>query len=178
MRTRVGDVFIKFRYEERDIANAFRARMIATFRKRLEVTLAAVVCIAGGILSFRYAPILVVSLAVAIVALVIATLVVVPKLAFRRRASFRVPMTIDASDDGITVIAGASARTIAWADCARVDVDRRMCVVHHGDEILLVPRRAFRNAGREKAFLDLVDRYASRDKRRFESGKSTPSANQ
>jgi YcxB-like protein len=108
-----------------------------------------------------------------------------PKIVLRRRARFRGPMTIDASEEGVTLTVGASARTIAWTEFVNVEADKRMCVLHHGSELVLVPRRAFRNAERERAFLDLVERFvcaapahARRDKRRFDSGKSTPSANQ
>lgn len=168
----MGDVLIKFRYEERDIANALRLRMTSSLRHRPEALLAMVVCVAGSVVSYVLAPglvrVIVVGTIAAIALLVVSVLVVLPRMMFRRRASLRVPMTVDASDEGLTVVTGARAVTIPWGDCGRVESDRRICVIHHGEEVVLVPRRAFRNAEREKAFFDLLATRAGK------SAGSTP----
>jgi hypothetical protein len=176
----VGDVFIKFRYEERDIANAVRARMIAALRRRPELALAALVCVASAVVAYSYVPpsgrIVIVVLAIAVVALVASTFVVVPKLAFRRRESLREPVTIDASAEGITVTMGATSRAIAWTDCAKVETSGRICMIHHGEDMLILPLRAFRNVEREKAFFELVERFAgaTRDARSDDSNRESP----
>ncbi len=168
----MGDVLIKFRYEERDIANALRLQMTSALRRRPEVLLALFVCIAGCVTSYVLAPgfvrVIVVGVTGAIVLLVASVLVILPRVTFRREATLRLPMTVDASDEGLTVVKGAHAVTIAWRDCARVESDRRICVIRHGDEVVLVPRRAFRDAGREKAFFALLSTRAGK------SDDSTP----
>ena len=166
----MGDVIVKFRYEESDIAGAMRSRL----------PLALVACALVGVAATIYAPgtatrAIVGAVAGVLVLTVVAALVLLPRLAFRRRPELRAPMTLDASDEGLTIVAGTSAQTIPWADCARVEIGRRVIVIRHGEEALLVPRRAFRSPERERAFLDFLSQ-ASRDMRRFESGKSTPIA--
>ncbi len=182
-----GDVFVKFRYEERDIAAALRLRMFSTLRRRGDLALAPLVFVCACIATYLYVPAgpvrwVIMAGGALLVGAVVATFVIVPRVMFRRRAALHVPMSIDASDEGLTFVAGPLARTIAWSDCARVEKSTRICVIHHGDEVLLLPRRAFRNASRDEAFFDLVKRFASlqasRDNRLLESGKSTPSANQ
>ena len=171
---------MKFRYEERDIAGALRATMLASLRKRPQPVVAALVCA----FALAYAAqvttgttrVLVFALAVGFVALVASAFVIVPKMMFRR-AELRVPMAVDASDDGLTIISGVKARTIAWADIVRIEEGARVIIVRHGKEALIVPRRAFRNREREKDFVALLAHYASRDMRALDSGKSTPSAN-
>ena len=176
----VGDVFVKFRYEERDVASAFRSVMIASLRKRADLALALVVVTGGLVVAFRVTSgvtrVIVGMVVAAIVICVVGAFVVVPKLMFRRGA-LRVPMAVDASDEGLTIIAGTDARTIAWDACERIEQGARVIVIHHGKEALIVQRRAFRNRERERAFVDALERHASRDMRRLDSGKSTPSAN-
>ena len=151
------DVLVKFRYRERDIADALRLRMTSTLRKRPETVLALVAFVAGCVVSYVIAPglvrIIAVGLVAAIVLVVASVLFIVPRVVFRRREGFHVPVTLDASDEGLTVVRGVHAETIAWAD-ARVETNARIHVIQHGDEVLLVPRRAFRNAQREKAFFE------------------------
>jgi len=181
---RVGsDVFVKFRYEERDVAGALRATMFASLRKRPDLWLAAIVLGGGLVVAARVttgaSQILVIACGVAFVSLIVSVLVVAPKLMFRRRAALRAPMAIDASDEGLTIIAGTRARTVAWSDLVRVEKGANVIVIHHGEEALIVPRRAFRNRAREEAFIALLGRadQARRDMRALDSGKSTPSAN-
>jgi len=156
------DVFVKFRYEERDIANALRLRMMAVLRRRLEITLVVVVAIIGCMVSFRLAPWLLLIVAGFVTTLVLGVLVVMPKVILRRSVRLRGPMSVDASDEGITITAAERFGTIRWSDCVRVEVDKRVCALYHGSEVLLVPRRAFRSAKREKAFLDLVARFVQK----------------
>ena len=174
-------MLIKFRYEERDIANALRLQMTRSLRRRPEVLIALFVCVGACVVSYAVAPgfarVVVVAVAAAVVLIASSVLFVVPRMMFRRSERFRVPITVDASDEGLTVVMGVHAETIAWRDCERVDGDRRIFVIHHGNDVVLVPRRAFRNADREKAFFDLLGQ-ASREKRRLDSGKSTPMPNQ
>jgi len=180
----VGDVFVKFRYDERDVAAALRMRVVATLRRRSDLALAPFVCVAACVAGYVYAPagparFAVMAISALVFVILVASIVVLPRAMFRRRLGLHVPMSVDASDEGITVIAGPVARTIAWSDCARVEKGARVCVIHHGaGEAFLLPRRAFRDASREAAFFDLVARHARRDSRRLDSGKSTPSANQ
>lgn len=161
----MGDVFVKFRYEERDVESALRSQLFATYRKRLDIALAPLVVIVLCVMSYRIATgvarALIAAFAALVVMLVVAAIVLVPKIMFRRRPSLRAPMTVDASDEGITVTTGAIARTIAWSDVGRVETGGRVVMLHHGEEVLLVPRRAFRNAERERAFLDLLKRAAT-----------------
>lgn len=171
---------MKFRYEERDLAGALRATMVASLRKRPQPILAAIVCT----IALAYAAqittgatrVLVIALAIGLVGVVASAFVIVPKMMFRR-AELRVPMAVDACDDGLTIIAGPKARTIAWGDVVRVEHGSRVIIVRHGEEALVVPRRAFPSPEREKDFVALLAHYASRDMRALDSGKSTPSAN-
>ncbi len=140
-------------------------RMLASLRKRPEIVLATIVCAVAGGVSYAFAQhggrVVIVSLASLVVALALLTFVVLPGVAFRRRPSLRAPMTVDASDEGITVTTGGSSQTIAWAD-AKIETSGRICMIHHGDELVIVPLRAFRNAEREKAFFELVATRAGR----------------
>ena len=171
---------MKFRYEERDLAGALRATMLASVRKRPQPVFAALIC--GVALAYAatittgVTRVLVIVLASSLVLLLASAFVVVPKMMFRR-AQLKLPMAVDASDDGLTIIAGPKARTIAWGDIASVEHGARVIIVHHGEEALIVPRRAFRNRDRERDFVALLEHYASRDMRALDSGKSTPSAN-
>ena len=171
---------MKFRYEERDLAGALRATMLASLRKRPQPAVAAIVLACAlaylTVATTGATRVIVLGLAATLVALVVASFVVVPKMMFRR-ASLRVPMAVDACDEGLTIIAGPKARTIAWGDVVRVEHGARVIIVRHGEEALIVPRRAFRNRDRERDFVELLARYASRDMRALDSGKSTPSAN-
>jgi antitoxin (DNA-binding transcriptional repressor) of toxin-antitoxin stability system len=176
----VGDVFVKFRHEERDVASAFRSAMIASLRKRPDLGLGTIVLVVGLAVAMRLTSgsmrVILAAMVAAVVLLVASSFVIVPKMMFRR-GPLRVPMGVDASDEGLTIIAGMSARTLAWDDIVRVEPGARVIIVHHGEEALIVPRRAFRNRDRERAFVEMLARHASRDMRRLESGKSTPSAN-
>ena len=171
---------MKFRYEERDLAGALRATMLASLRKRPQPAVAAIVC--GFALAYTAqvttgaTRVLVIALGAAFVMVVASAFVIVPKMMFRR-AQLRLPMAVDAFDDGLTIIAGPKARTIAWGDIVRVEHGSRVIIVRHGEEALIVPRRAFRNRERENDFVTLLAHYASRDMRALDSGKSTPSAN-
>ncbi len=175
----MGDVFVKFRYEERDVASAFRSVMLASLRKRADLALALLVVTGGVFVALRVTAgvtrVIVGTVAAAIVIVVVSAFVVVPKLMFRRSA-LRVPMAVDASNEGLTIIAGTDARTIEWEACERVEHGARVIVIHHGKEALIVPRRAFRNRERERAFVEALQRHVSRDMRALDSGKSTPSA--
>lgn len=171
---------MKFRYEERDLAGALRATMLASLRKRPQPAIAAIVCAVALAYAMQVTAgvtrVAVVALAASFVVLVASAFVIVPKMMFRR-AQLRLPMAVDASDDGLTIIAGPKARTIAWGDIRVVEEGARVIIVRHGEEALIVPRRAFRNRARERDFVALLAHYASRDMRALDSGKSTPSAN-
>jgi len=175
----VGDVLVKFRYEERDVATALRSMMLAALRKRPDVWLAAIVLVIGLAVAAQLTSggvrVIIAACAALVVAMFVAALVLVPKMMFRRGA-LRDPMTIDASDEGLTIIEGTSARSLKWDECARIERGARVIVIHHGQDATIVPRRAFRSTSRERAFLELVERHASRDMRALDSGKSTPSA--
>ena len=179
----MADVFLKFRYNERDIADALRLRLRGR-RRRIEIllvgmlllslTLASELVRAG---SWRAVVWLLISGLGIVLVFVIVSRVVVPKMLFRR-SDLRSQMGVDASEEGITVTAGDRATTIRWAELARVESDERVCALHHGTRVLLIPRRIFRSPKQERSFLELLERFAqaSRENRRFESGKSTPSA--
>jgi len=157
----VGDVLVKLRYEERDIARMVRSRALVALRARPQLPLALGVCLVVACLTTIYAPstlarVVVGAVAVVIVILGVALLVVLPRIAFRRRLDLRAGLTIDASDEGLTVVTGQTAKTMAWSDCGRIEVSRRLIVIHHGEDAVVVPRRAFRDAERERAFLALL----------------------
>ena len=171
---------MKFRYEERDLAGALRASMLASLRKRPQPAFAAIICAVAlayaANITTGVTRALVIVFAAILVVLIASSFVIVPKMMFRR-AQLRLPMAVDACDDGLTIIAGPKARTIAWGDVAAVEHGARVIIVRHGEEALIVPRRAFRNRERERDFVALLERHASRDMRALDSGKSTPSAN-
>ena len=157
----MGDVLVKFRYDERDVARMVRSRALVALRARPQLPLALGACLVVATLTTIYAPSTLARVVVGVVAAVIvivvaATIVLLPRIAFRRRLDLRAPLTIDASDEGLTVVTGQTAKTMAWADCSRVEIGRRLIVIHHGEDAVLVPRRAFRDAEREQAFLALL----------------------
>jgi hypothetical protein len=179
------DVFVKFRYTEGDVGNALRLRLRPQ-RKRVEVMLAVLVAIlamAGYQLVYRMGPggLLWLCIPVVVVGCSLALAWrLVPRALFRRRTEFHRPTGVDASDEGLTLIAGDRATSIAWADVTQLEEDERMFALHHGTKILLVPRRSFRDEQHERRFVALLERFvgregqASRENRRLDSGKSTP----
>jgi hypothetical protein len=182
-RSPMADVFLKFRYEERDVRNALRLRLRGSARRRLALLVAGIavlLSILTYVLAHGDATRAALSGAVALLGLFAAlalTARLVPGVVFRRRPDLHRPMGVDASDEGLTITSGDRASTVRWSEVARVEHDARICALHHGTKILLVPRRVFRSARQERAFFDLLDHaQASREKRRFDSGKSTPNA--
>jgi YcxB-like protein len=177
----MADVFLKFRYEERDVRSALRLRLRGSGRRRLELLLAGIAALTL-ILSYELAGSTeraILSAVIALLALVVAIVVAaraLPGMVFRRRPDLHRPMGVDASEEGLTITSGDRASTVRWAEVARVEYDDRICALHYGTKILLVPRRIFRSPRQERAFFDLIERHASREKRRLDSGKSTPSA--
>jgi hypothetical protein len=165
----VGDVLVKFRYRERDLADALRLRM-PLLRSRVECVALAGLCVVAALLAGAVAPpgpaLSLVRLVLGVCgvgfALAAGALFVVPKLILRRSENLRGPISVDASDEGVTYTRGDASGTIRWDD-ARVELDRRICALYHGEDVLLVPLRAFRSAQRRRVFLDLVAKLAPRE---------------
>lgn len=160
------DVFLKFDYEERDLADAMRLRMTSGFRGRFDLLLGVVVCVIGAAVARAFAPdwvwrLIAVLLGLAVVviaALVFAALRVAPRVMFRRSSSSS--MSIDASEEGITITVGQRYATIKWRDCVRMESDARTHIVYHGAKgFLVIPRRAFRNEKQDEAFRSLALRF-------------------
>jgi hypothetical protein len=167
------DVLLKFRYEEHDFANALRLRIAGALRGPLERSLATVVLLVGCVVAYQlvargamrtFVAIMAV-LVVLVLAAAVGAFVVLPRLVLQRRAELQGPMTVDVSDEGITVTAGEQYETIPWTEFVRVETDKRLWALYHGGDVLLVPRRVFRSGKQAKAFSDLVERFVRDDAR-------------
>jgi YcxB-like protein len=156
-------------------------RAMSLLRRRRDAQLAAVVCglacvatwlgaTSGALRAIAGVAIL---LGVVIIAVVLVALVVAPRAILRKRESLRAPIGVDASDEGITVTTGDRSRTIPWSSCQRVESNRRIIAVFHGgdagEQVLLVPHRAFRDTRRAKAFVAMLEGHVGRVS---ESGKA------
>ena len=157
------DVFLKFRYEERDILDAVRLRTRGVERAALAIGAVAIfaaiyqLASRGAVRTFVWA---VVVPALVLASLLAGTLAIVPKVLLRRRG-MRAPRSLDASDEGVTITIGERHETIRWDDVSRVDRGARIYALYWGDEVMLVPRRAFRGRDREEAFSKLLERFVS-----------------
>lgn len=180
----MADVFLKFRYVEGDVVNALRLQLKARGVRGLRVA-AAFVCLLAAVVGWPLARrgawttlgFFAVGLVTVLSMFAAGVFVVLPRMFFRSRADLRGPMGVDVSDEGIGVTAGVNATSIPWSDVARVDADARILAIHHATRVLLIPRRVFRSEQQHRSFFDLFERHqASRENRRAESGKSTPSA--
>ncbi len=167
------DVFLKFQYEERDLADAVRLRLASVFRGRLDLPLAAVVCAVGLVLIHEFAPAWMWRLAAwlmgiaagAIVAILAWALRVVPGATFRKNAELAQPRSVDASEEGITITVGEKFATIKWRNCTRFESDRRLYALYHGEKgVLLVPRRVFRSEAQDRSFQQLLARLVPEDR--------------
>ncbi len=157
------DVFLKFRYEERDLLDAVRLRTRGVERAAIAIGLISIFAAAWQLLSRGAVRTLVWAVAVpalVLVSLVVGTLAIVPKVLLRRRGMSAL-RSVDASDEGVTITIGERHETIRWRDVSRVDRAARIYALYWADQVLLVPRRAFRGADREKAFSDLLERFVS-----------------
>ena len=157
------DVFLKFRYEERDLLDVVRLRTRAIERAALAIGLIAILMAAYQVVSRGAVRTLVWAVAVPAVvlaSLLVGTLAIVPRVLLRRR-DMRAQRSLDASDEGVTITIGERHETIRWPDVSRVDRGARVYALYWADQMLLVPRRAFRGPDREKAFSDLLERFVS-----------------
>jgi hypothetical protein len=168
------DVFLKFEYDERDIVNAMRVRLSG--RLRLGMILVGLGAVGLGVAhalgpAWSWpASIAVLSTAV-LYTLVDALRIAPPKMfggAFEAQREapgapegFRdATMSVDASEDGVTVTLGSRLANIRWADCVRLESSARTYVLLHGRKgFVVVPRRAFRTEKRDAAFRELVERH-------------------
>ena len=168
------DVFLKFQYDERDIVNAMRLRLSG--RLRLEMLLVGLAGVGVALArAFGHGwtwPASIAALCVALLYAVIRAVMLAPPgmvgetfEARRERPGtpegFRdTTMSIDASDDGITVTLGPRQANIRWSRCVRLDSDARCYILYHGRRgFLVVPRRSFRTEKRDAAFRELVGRF-------------------
>ena len=76
------------------------------------------------------------------------------------RASFwSRKMTVDASDDVVTVTVGSRSAAIRWRDCHGFAESGRAYLVRQGERgFFVVPRRAFRTEKKDAAFRELASR--------------------
>jgi hypothetical protein len=72
-------------------------------------------------------------------------------------------MSVDASEDGMTVTVGRRSASLKWSDVGRLTSDTRCHLLRVGASgYLLVPRRAFRTEKKDAAFCDLVASHAGK----------------
>jgi hypothetical protein len=168
-----SDVFVKFEYDERDIANGMRLRLAGKLRGALlGVAVGVIGCGAAWTLGpERLRSAALGGLLGAVLVFVIAALYKSPPTMFRgtftaSREAEAGPeelrdatMTIDASEDGIAVTVGKRLANLKWSECTRLESDARSYVLSHGkDGFVVIPRRAFRNEKRDAAFRELAGR--------------------
>jgi hypothetical protein len=171
-----NDVFVKFEYDARDIVNAMRLRLASELRGHVVLVLCAIACAAGAVVFCVLGPSWGRYLAAWVLVLVgvqaaFTAVRIVPHSMFRKSAEdqrltselrgdfWNRNMSVDASEDGITVTVGRRSATLKWRDCARFESDARSHLIFHGASgFLAVPRRAFRNEKKDATFRELASR--------------------
>jgi hypothetical protein len=161
------ELLLKFRYEEKDFVDVARLRVATAFRGRLDLAAAGAICALGLVVGYLYAPRWVWQLAalgLGLAAALVATMLymavfVAPRILFQRQAG-QLDMSIELSDEGISVVAGKQRGKIKWASCTGLEANARAYLLRHGDKaMLMLPRRVFRSERQEDAFRKLVDRF-------------------
>lgn len=170
------DVFVKFEYGARDILDAIRLRISSSPRGRAGLGACLVAALLAAVLFYEVGPGLIRHLVawLAVLGFVHAAftgLRQLPHAMFCKssedarwtqqvRSDFwNRKMSVDASEDGLTVTIGQRSATVRWGDCRRFASHARAYLIGHGEKgFLVVPRRVFRNEKKDAAFRDLATR--------------------
>jgi len=157
----ISTVTLSFRYLQSDIVKAWRAHFASRLRLWLDIP-AVVLLAASGIYSLRFPGWQWVSLAClvgsgALALILVAALVIIPSMIFRREPKFRDEYSLTFSPEGIHFSTVHIDSKLSWSMYSRALVDARSYVLYYGStQFTVIPKRVFQSTEQREAFEELL----------------------
>ena len=162
---------LSFRYAERDYVRALRAHHASRFNLRLDIVV--IVALIGSGVYFWRSPSLhwlgIASIVVAVVfaILLVAALMVIPRLAFRSEPKFRDDYSLTFSLEGIHFRTAHIDSQLQWSMYPRALVDAHSYLLYYGTrQFTVIPKRVFQSVEQRQAFEQLLTKHVSQIVRR------------
>lgn len=160
-------VHISFRYTENEYVRALRVHHGSPLRLWLEAGGAAVLAGVGTFFwqsaGTRWLGLVCVIVAVLFILLLIAALIVVPALVFRREAKFRDEYALTFSEEGVHFRTANIDSKLQWKMYSHALVVPDFCLLYYGTrQFTVIPRRAFAALDQAQAFDQLLRQHVAK----------------
>jgi hypothetical protein len=166
-------VTLAFRYLPGEYVRAVRAHQMQTMRLVLDSIVSAMLLVAGaatllfGTERYFWLGVTFCGFGFALLAIIAAALLVVPRIALARSEKLREPYRLTFSDQGIRFETTSIESNLAWSLYARVIEVHDFYLLYWGRrEFTVIPKRAFETAADMQAFDALLVAHVAKIERR------------
>jgi hypothetical protein len=162
---------LSFRYSETDYVRAVRAHYSSRLRVRFDIIAAIVVAVLGAYSwnspDYHWLSVLCVAASAALILILFAAFVVIPRVIFRREAKFRDDYSLAFSQEGIHFRTAQIDSQLQWSLYWRALIDAHSYVLYYGlRQFTVIPKRVFQSAEQQQVFERLLTEHVPKIVRR------------
>jgi hypothetical protein len=160
-------ISLSFRYSKSDIVRAMRSHYASRMRPRFDLVMAVVLAAAGAYLwrlpSSHWFGVFCIGASAVFLSLLIATFVIMPRLAFRSEPKLRDDYSLAFSQHGIRFRTVHIDSELQWNLYSRALVDAYSYILYYGSRsFTVIPKRVFQSVEQQRAFEQLLVQHVSK----------------